>query len=217
MTCTFPKTICRRSELAAFTLIELLTVIVIIGVLAAIILPVTSRVRQSARDTQCTARIRQWAFATQLYVIDSKGIFPNTAGSFAHQALIPYLNTKIEGANYGERRIYFLACPAPLEKNGKDTYWMYGFNESISQQPASLITQPSRLILAGCSSSQWVNKTRWATTPKPHRGKVNIVHLDASARLAKVSTLMKADLSRETPSYSASDENSPLGDPANDK
>ncbi len=51
----------------AFTLIELLTVIAIIGILAAIILPITARVRQSARTAQCQSNMRQIALAVILY------------------------------------------------------------------------------------------------------------------------------------------------------
>jgi prepilin-type N-terminal cleavage/methylation domain-containing protein/prepilin-type processing-associated H-X9-DG protein len=42
-----------------FTLVELMTVITIIGLLLAILLPVLNRVRESARDTQCKSNLRQ--------------------------------------------------------------------------------------------------------------------------------------------------------------
>lgn len=56
-----------------FTLIELLTVIAIIGILAAILIPVAGRVRQSARNTECASNLRQWAQAVMLYANDNKG------------------------------------------------------------------------------------------------------------------------------------------------
>ncbi|MDR1280782.1 MAG: DUF1559 domain-containing protein [Opitutaceae bacterium] len=62
----------------AFTLIELLTVIAIIGILAAIIIPVTGRVRDSARTAQCVSNIRQIAQACLLYSEDNKGMLPPT-------------------------------------------------------------------------------------------------------------------------------------------
>lgn len=58
---------------AAFTLIELLTVIAIIGILAAIIIPVTGKVRATARNAQCVSRLRDWGGAIHLYANDSKG------------------------------------------------------------------------------------------------------------------------------------------------
>jgi prepilin-type N-terminal cleavage/methylation domain-containing protein len=57
----------------AFTLIELLTVIAIIGVLAAILIPTVSKVRQSAKNAQCTANLREWGRAILFYANDNKG------------------------------------------------------------------------------------------------------------------------------------------------
>ncbi|MDR1279657.1 MAG: DUF1559 domain-containing protein [Opitutaceae bacterium] len=61
---------------AAFTLIELLTVIAIIGILAAIILPVVGKVRESARRAQCVSNLRQIASAVLLFADDHRGILP---------------------------------------------------------------------------------------------------------------------------------------------
>jgi prepilin-type N-terminal cleavage/methylation domain-containing protein/prepilin-type processing-associated H-X9-DG protein len=58
-----------------FTLIELLTVIAIIGILAAILIPVVGRVRDSARNSQSISNIRQLSLGAQLYTNDF-GFFP---------------------------------------------------------------------------------------------------------------------------------------------
>jgi general secretion pathway protein G len=63
---------------SAFTLIELLTVIAIIGILAAIIIPVTGRVRESARTAQCASNMRQLAQSMLLHAEDNKGVLPAT-------------------------------------------------------------------------------------------------------------------------------------------
>lgn len=60
----------------AFTLIELLTVITIIGILAAILIPVVSKVRESARGAQCGSNIRQLSMAMLLYNEGNRGRFP---------------------------------------------------------------------------------------------------------------------------------------------
>lgn len=52
---------------AAFTLIELLTVIAIIGILAAILIPVVGAVRENARQTKCMSNLRQVALAVLTY------------------------------------------------------------------------------------------------------------------------------------------------------
>jgi prepilin-type N-terminal cleavage/methylation domain len=70
--------LCRRS---AFTLIELLTVIAIIGILAAILIPTVGRVRSKARTAQCVSNLRQIGLACLLYADDHKGLLPVHGGS----------------------------------------------------------------------------------------------------------------------------------------
>lgn len=60
-------------RVAAFTLIELLTVIAIIGILAAIIVPVVSKARAHAYRAQGLSQIRDLTNATLLYCNDSRG------------------------------------------------------------------------------------------------------------------------------------------------
>lgn len=60
----------------AFTLIELLTVIAIVGVLAAIIVPVTGKVRQSASKSTMTSNLRQIGIGTGLFAADHRDRMP---------------------------------------------------------------------------------------------------------------------------------------------
>jgi prepilin-type N-terminal cleavage/methylation domain-containing protein/prepilin-type processing-associated H-X9-DG protein len=60
----------------AFTLIELLTVIAIIGVLAAIIIPTVGRVRKSARSAQSQSNLRQLGMAFQGFAAEHKDRIP---------------------------------------------------------------------------------------------------------------------------------------------
>ncbi len=62
----------------AFTLIELLTVIAIIGILAAILIPVVSRVRESAKGSLCVSNLRQIGLAAHLYAGDHDDRLPPT-------------------------------------------------------------------------------------------------------------------------------------------
>lgn len=64
------------SARAAFTLIELLTVIAIIGILAAILIPVVGQVRESARTSQCVVHLRDLGTAVQLYAQDNHDMVP---------------------------------------------------------------------------------------------------------------------------------------------
>lgn len=56
-----------------FTLIELLTVIAIIGILAAILIPVASRIRDEARAAQCKSNQRESGVGLLLMANDDEG------------------------------------------------------------------------------------------------------------------------------------------------
>lgn len=61
----------------AFTLIELLVVIAIIAIVAAIVFPVFTRAKASAKKTNCISNLRQIGQAMALYMGDSDDVFPN--------------------------------------------------------------------------------------------------------------------------------------------
>jgi prepilin-type N-terminal cleavage/methylation domain-containing protein len=63
-------------RLSGFTLLELLTVIAIIGILAAILIPVLTKVRQTARFSTNLSNVRQWTVACTLHAQDWKGFMP---------------------------------------------------------------------------------------------------------------------------------------------
>lgn len=59
----------------AFTLIELLTVIAIIAVLGAILIPVVGKVRASANATKCVSNLRSMQIASQMYAAQNNGVY----------------------------------------------------------------------------------------------------------------------------------------------
>lgn len=77
-------------SLRAFTLIELLTVIAIIGILAAIIIPTVSKVRQSASKATMSSNLRQIGIAMATFAADNRDKMPglyvagNDAGGLNH-------------------------------------------------------------------------------------------------------------------------------------
>jgi len=63
-----------------FTLIELLVVISIIVLLAAMLLPVLSRIREMANKSVCSSNIRQHALALTAYADENNGNLPRLYG-----------------------------------------------------------------------------------------------------------------------------------------
>src|SRR5256885_5437199 len=90
----------------AFTLIELLIVIAIIAILAAILFPVFAQAREKARQATCQSNLKQIGSAFAMYVQDYDECFPNTGvpdlwqGRYWRWPLKPYLgyNRQIEGS-----------------------------------------------------------------------------------------------------------------------
>ena len=144
---------------AAFNLIELLTVIAIIGILATILVPVAGRVREQARFASCTSNLRQWGAANLLYANDNHGLIPwdgQTAGAPTpdnmalhmgtlpwFNALPPYIDSPIIAdlhaagslPRLGDNSVF--VCPS-AQRNGETPDWLcYGPNYLLSTTPAN--------------------------------------------------------------------------------
>lgn len=65
------STVICHGRRAAFTLVELLVVIVIIGILAGLLFPVARSMRSRADITKCTANLRLWSVVIHGYAADN--------------------------------------------------------------------------------------------------------------------------------------------------
>ncbi|MEI7693964.1 MAG: type II secretion system protein [Verrucomicrobiota bacterium] len=107
---------------SGFTLVELLTVITIIAMLAGMISPSLQRVRAKAETTACQSNLRQIGTAVWLYVPDNGNKFPSINNPWGSQVFTNEGATNLLGAlgPYG-LTAKVLACPADLRS--KDSYY----------------------------------------------------------------------------------------------
>lgn len=89
-----------RRRPAAFTLIELLTVIAVIGILAAIIIATVGRTRLTALQSRSLANLRQIGSAVQLHAADNRNQLPvwhnYSEGKYWWEVLQPYVGADPE-------------------------------------------------------------------------------------------------------------------------
>jgi prepilin-type N-terminal cleavage/methylation domain-containing protein len=108
---------CRNKHpFRAFTLVELLVVIGIIALLISILLPALSKARNQATLTVCSAQLRDFGNAVQLYAQDNHGSFP---GPCWDQMRAGYFQNSFGLPEYIHK---YLRLPDPSTVNGKPGY-----------------------------------------------------------------------------------------------
>ena len=73
---------CRKATKKTFTLIELLIVVSIIAILVAMLLPVLSKVRATARSVVCLSQLKQVGTGVAMYTQKFNGGFPVGPGAW---------------------------------------------------------------------------------------------------------------------------------------
>ena len=144
----------RQHPGSGFTLVELLVVVAIIAVLAALLLPALSRAKAAAQATRCRSNLRQQGLALTFYVSDHRvypplnGYDPSLGGDvtkwhdFLEAALASLTPQKQAATGFGG----VFRCPTHRPLPGSDSP-SYGYDadgtgglglEGSSPQPESL-------------------------------------------------------------------------------
>lgn len=167
----------RRSQSSGFSLVELLVVIVIIGVLAALSVVATRKLKQRAAATKCMQQLREWSVSIQGYAGDhnqqvtiyrwamvgsgdSKAYNPYFT-SFEGKSTLPSGKSGIALSYYrlcpaqwstdpDASRGYFLTHPNAIQSNGK--YGKFNLIDSNGDgtgdsYPLSIISNPSEFLM----------------------------------------------------------------------
>jgi len=85
-----------------FTLVELLVVIAVISILAALLLPALSRAKESARKIACVGQLKQIGFAMLVYAADNDEFMVPTSSAENRTwfyRFAPYLNVNLKIKN----------------------------------------------------------------------------------------------------------------------
>jgi prepilin-type N-terminal cleavage/methylation domain-containing protein len=105
------KTVVRKASGAlAFTLVELLVVIAVIAILAAMLLPALSRGKVKAQQVNCLSNSRQLALAVLMYADDYAETFPPSADYGAPETLPERIWTAKVLPYAGSTEVF--SCPA---------------------------------------------------------------------------------------------------------
>lgn len=157
-----------------FTLLELLTVVSITGVLAAIILACAGGALRRVRMIECLSNMRQMGAAVQMFAGDHDGVLPGTShGVSWTNSLAEYLGPGFIGR-----------CPAQLQHRSRVTY---GWNDCLATNgtgmPIGQCRKPGlTMAVAEIAASQSSEHLHFAgtrggaarLTPNQFRAEVNV-------------------------------------------
>ncbi|MFA6287600.1 MAG: prepilin-type N-terminal cleavage/methylation domain-containing protein [Opitutaceae bacterium] len=105
---------------AGFTLVELLTVIAIVGILVAIMIPVVGTMRERARDSKCKSNLKQLITAYLLYSQDNRGKVVNDTWPQQLESYMVRLNRSTNQTMYE-----MFACPSVFREPTDTAFSMY--------------------------------------------------------------------------------------------
>lgn len=151
----FPVVSPTRRVVPGFTLVEILVVLSIISLLAAILFPVFGRARENARKTSCAGNLKQIALGINQYIRDYDELYPpdgTTAQDGWALTVQPYLKSEQALQCPGERTAKPSGATLAARVNipgFTDFYFNYNLGAGFNQ---SELSYPSNTILSGDGS-----------------------------------------------------------------
>jgi prepilin-type N-terminal cleavage/methylation domain-containing protein len=143
-----PLPAARAKSRAAFTLVELLVVITIIGILIALLLPAVQSVREAARRTQCGNNLKQIGIAFQA-VHAKYNFFPNAGTGYECP------RTMINGVPASPDKQAWSWGYQILPMLGYDTLWANTSDQLVSSTPIASYFCPTRRRPIAIMAGSW--------------------------------------------------------------
>lgn len=189
-----------------FTLIELLIVIAIIAILAAMLLPALNNAREKARGISCTSNLKQIGTAFNMYANDNKGCLPPVgpigypttsicwAGLLAHDLGFPaatafdrnltLVNSHIK-ANYPT----VFNCPSETKNRNVVSYAMHRTIEGLKIDDAVRTNPQLVLLVDGNTDIAWNRMRKYDNghghSEGSHNGGNNVLCVDGRVKWLK--------------------------------
>ena len=185
---------------AAFTLIEILVVIAIIALLAAILFPVFATAIKKGQQVRCATQLRQVGLAIRMYADDHDELPPQGGYDLPAQRM-NWQDTLLQTAYLADARV--LLCPSANPTGNGPSYrwsygvngWVMGWNHSVNMDTLPF---PSRTVLAtekvgydwpACPPGTPVNSPFYFPLRYDHPGGVNILCCDGHVAVVSLATI----------------------------
>jgi type II secretory pathway pseudopilin PulG len=197
---------------SAFTLIELIVIILVIALLAGLVIPWLARAKQRSQMTRCSNNLKQVGLAFRIWGEAPEYSFQISTNEGGAMELIAPGATFLQFRALSTRvilRPFALTCPA--DTRGPTTNWLSLTESNVSYfvgldaadtQPETLLSGDRNLTLNGVAvSSQLVDVTTNSVlgwTAQMHRGVGNIAPGDGSVQRATPARLTEQVRQQET-------------------
>jgi prepilin-type processing-associated H-X9-DG protein/prepilin-type N-terminal cleavage/methylation domain-containing protein len=136
----------RRCQTAAFTLVEVLVVISIIGLLLAILIPSMARAREKARSVICRSNLTEWGRMMMMYTDENSGYLPYEDRGEEHLGRVCWFDALDWSYSTTEAPESVKACPTVL-RNDPEREESYRMNSKLAEaNQASEYYQPYRKL-----------------------------------------------------------------------